>query len=146
MKRCPDVLFILDHIAKPGIKAGMMEPWKADLKELATLPNVVCKLSGVTTEADHGAWYPVGGLGALRDALERVARRSGVTIRTSCDVKRIVSRRGRVVGVELAGGETLDADLVVANVDAQHLYDELLKEPKQLRTLKKASPRSSTAT
>ena len=94
-------------------------------------------------EADHGAWYPVGGLGALRDALERVARRSGVTIRTSCDVKRIVSRRGRVVGVELAGGETLDADLVVANVDAQHLYDELLNEPKQLRTLNKAGKSTS---
>ena len=94
-------------------------------------------------EADHGAWYPVGGLGALRDALERVARRSGVAIRTSCDVKRIVSRRGRVVGVELAGGETLDADLVVANVDAQHLYDELLNEPKQLRTLNKAGKSTS---
>lgn len=94
-------------------------------------------------EADHGAWYPVGGLGALRDALERVARRSGVTIRTSCDVKRIVSRRGRVVGVELAGGEILDADLVVANVDAQHLYDELLNEPKQLRTLNKAGKSTS---
>ena len=94
-------------------------------------------------EADHGAWYPVGGLGALRQALERVARRSGVTIRTSCDVKRIVSRRGRVVGVELAGGETLDADLVVANVDAQHLYDELLNEPKQLRTLNKAGKSTS---
>ncbi len=56
VKRCPDVLFILDHIAKPGIKAGLMEPWKAQMKEIAALPNVVCKLSGVTTEADHAAW------------------------------------------------------------------------------------------
>ncbi len=94
-------------------------------------------------EADHGAWYPVGGLGALRDALERVARRSGVHIRTNCDVKRVVSRRGRVVGVELAGSETLDADVVIANVDARHLYGELLEEPKQLRTLDKAGRSTS---
>ena len=56
VKQCPDVFFILDHIAKPGIKTGEMEPWARQLRELAELPNVVCKLSGVTTEADHAAW------------------------------------------------------------------------------------------
>ena len=96
-----------------------------------------------SVEADHGAWYPIGGLGALRDALERVAHRSGVQIRTSCDVKRIVSRRGRVVGVEITGGETLDADTVVANVDAQHLYRDLVDEPKHLRALDKAGKSTS---
>lgn len=56
VRRCPDVSFVLDHIAKPGIKAGLMEPWKQHIAEMAALPNVVCKLSGVTTEADHDAW------------------------------------------------------------------------------------------
>jgi L-fuconolactonase len=56
VRRCPEVSFVLDHIAKPGIKAGLMEPWAGKLKELAGLPNVVCKLSGVTTEADHQNW------------------------------------------------------------------------------------------
>ena len=56
MRRCPEVSFILDHIAKPGIKAGLMEPWRAHIKEMAALPNVVCKLSGLTTEADHKTW------------------------------------------------------------------------------------------
>lgn len=56
VKRCPDTFFILDHIAKPGIKAGLVEPWKTHLRELAQFPNVVCKLSGVTTEADHDNW------------------------------------------------------------------------------------------
>ncbi len=56
VRRCPEVSFILDHIAKPGIKAGFLDPWRDQLRRLAALPNVVCKLSGVTTEADHAAW------------------------------------------------------------------------------------------
>ncbi len=56
VRQCPEVTFILDHIAKPGIKDGLVEPWKAQLRELAALTNVTCKLSGVTTEADHANW------------------------------------------------------------------------------------------
>lgn len=58
VRRCPEVSFVLDHIGKPGIKAGIKEPWKAEINELARLPNVVAKLSGVTTEADHASWTP----------------------------------------------------------------------------------------
>jgi len=56
MRDCPEVSFVLDHIAKPGIKAGLSDPWRGHIREMAALPNVVCKLSGVTTEADHQAW------------------------------------------------------------------------------------------
>jgi L-fuconolactonase len=56
VRRCPEVPFVLDHIAKPGIKAGLTEPWRQHINEMAALPNVVCKLSGVTTEADHQNW------------------------------------------------------------------------------------------
>jgi len=56
VSRCPEVSFILDHIGKPGIKAGIREPWWREIEELAQLPNVVCKVSGVVTEADHQAW------------------------------------------------------------------------------------------
>lgn len=56
VRRCPDVAFILDHIAKPGIKAGLTDPWRAGIRQLAAQPNVMCKLSGLTTEADHRAW------------------------------------------------------------------------------------------
>ena len=48
--------FVLDHIAKPPIKEGTIEPWKALLRELAKLPNVHCKVSGMLTEADHRHW------------------------------------------------------------------------------------------
>lgn len=56
VQQAPQVSFILDHIAKPDIKHGLLEPWKRDIKALAALPNVVCKLSGMTTEADHQGW------------------------------------------------------------------------------------------
>ncbi len=56
MRKCPEVSFVLDHIGKPGIKAGLLDPWRTHIREMAALPNVVCKLSGVTTEADHDAW------------------------------------------------------------------------------------------
>lgn len=55
-KRCPDVQFILDHIGKPDIKNGLREPWWGQMRELARMPNVACKVSGVATEADHAKW------------------------------------------------------------------------------------------
>ena len=45
-----------DHIGKPAIRAGVMEPWASQMRELAALPHVHCKISGVATEADHAAW------------------------------------------------------------------------------------------
>ena len=50
--------FVLDHIAKPPIKAGTIEPWAKQIRRLAHLPNVDCKVSGMLTEADHQAWKP----------------------------------------------------------------------------------------
>ena len=54
----PDMRFVVDHIAKPRIAAGEMEPWATDLAELAKRPNVFCKLSGMVTEADWADWKP----------------------------------------------------------------------------------------
>jgi L-fuconolactonase len=56
VRRCPEIRFVLDHIGKPGIKAGIDQPWRDQMKALAALPNVWCKLSGVVTEADPAAW------------------------------------------------------------------------------------------
>jgi L-fuconolactonase len=50
----PDQRFVLDHIAKPSIRYGLIEPWAAQIRELAQSPNVFCKLSGMVTEA---RWY-----------------------------------------------------------------------------------------
>jgi len=55
-RRCPEVTFILDHIGKPDIRHGLREPWWGQIRQIAALPNVVCKVSGVVTEADHAHW------------------------------------------------------------------------------------------
>jgi L-fuconolactonase len=53
---CPDISFVLDHIGKPAIRDGQLEPWRDAMHELARRDNIVCKLSGVATEADHQNW------------------------------------------------------------------------------------------
>ncbi len=56
--RVPEVNFVLDHLGKPDVRCKKTGPWAADLKALAALPNVFCKISGLTTEADWGNWQP----------------------------------------------------------------------------------------
>jgi L-fuconolactonase len=52
--RHPHQSFVLDHIAKPRIADELIEPWRTHIGELARRPNVVCKLSGMVTEAGAG--------------------------------------------------------------------------------------------
>ncbi|QFQ95249.1 amidohydrolase family protein [Streptomyces phaeolivaceus] len=52
----PQLTFFLDHLAKPPIASGQQEPWAGELRRLAALPNTVCKLSGLVTEADWKSW------------------------------------------------------------------------------------------
>lgn len=52
----PEQRFVLDHLAKPFIRSGILQPWKEDIEKLASQPNVWCKLSGMVTEADHNRW------------------------------------------------------------------------------------------
>jgi L-fuconolactonase len=54
--RHPNQVFIVDHIAKPRILDNSLSPWKENIKELARRENVYCKVSGMVTEADWGAW------------------------------------------------------------------------------------------
>ena len=68
--RCPDVTIVLDHLGKPDVAGGRLDPWRADLAALAGRPNVVCKLSGLTTEADHRTWTPAVLRPYLAHALE----------------------------------------------------------------------------
>jgi L-fuconolactonase len=54
----PGLVFVLDHLGKPPIASGVLQPWGADLGRLAALPNTVAKLSGLVTEADWDRWQP----------------------------------------------------------------------------------------
>lgn len=56
IESCPNVSFVVDHLAKPPISSGKIVDWKNDLKAVAEFPRVHCKLSGLVTEADHENW------------------------------------------------------------------------------------------
>jgi L-fuconolactonase len=51
-----DQPFVLDHIAKPYIKAGLIDVWERDIKSLAKFENLQCKVTGIITEADWKSW------------------------------------------------------------------------------------------
>jgi L-fuconolactonase len=56
-ERRPELPIVIDHAAKPLIAEGQLDPWRDDLRALARLPNVFCKLSGLVTEAQSD-WEP----------------------------------------------------------------------------------------
>lgn len=56
VRQFPQQAFVLDHLAKPEIRTGGMEPWSEQIRELAKHENVFCKVSGMVTEADHRCW------------------------------------------------------------------------------------------
>lgn len=66
-ERHPALRIVIDHASKPDIARGAVDPWRAQLAELAGLPNVSCKLSGLVTEAGD-AWHP----GELRPYVEHL--------------------------------------------------------------------------
>jgi L-fuconolactonase len=57
-ERLPELTLVVDHLAKPRIREGAMQPWAGELAALAGHPNVACKVSGLVTEADWTAWTP----------------------------------------------------------------------------------------
>jgi L-fuconolactonase len=56
IRRCPETAFVLDHAGKPGIGRRELDPWRGHISRIAAEPNVVCKFSGLVTEARPGAW------------------------------------------------------------------------------------------
>lgn len=56
VRALPEVTFVLDHLSKPPIAKGELEPWATRVRALAAEPNVFCKLSGLVTEADPAGW------------------------------------------------------------------------------------------
>jgi len=77
-------------------------------------------------ELADGLWYPHGGMYGVVEALVSIAKKSGVTFRFNTPVEKILVEGRRAAGVTLASGETLPADLVVANADLGYVYRSLL--------------------
>lgn len=55
-ERCPETAFILCHAGVPDLVSGDLDPWREDIRRLAALPNVACKVSGLATAADRENW------------------------------------------------------------------------------------------
>lgn len=66
----PEQPFVLDHLAKPLIREGILSPWREQIAELAQFPNVMCKVSGLVTEARWHEWQAADFEPYLRAALE----------------------------------------------------------------------------
>lgn len=94
-------------------------------------------------EQSSGAWYVSGGLASLAGALAGVLTRLGVEVHTGAEVEAVRAGADAVSGLRLAGGERVDADVVVANVDATHLYADLLPDRAALRRVLRAPVSSS---
>jgi L-fuconolactonase len=56
LEAAPGLRAVIDHISKPAIGTGKLDPWRGWIAEVAQHPNVHCKLSGMITEADHKSW------------------------------------------------------------------------------------------
>jgi predicted TIM-barrel fold metal-dependent hydrolase len=56
VKAAPDVHFVLDHCGVPDVKARALDPWRDHMREIAALPNVAGKVSGVVAYADPQRW------------------------------------------------------------------------------------------
>ena len=79
-----------------------------------------------------GAWgFPRGGMGAVTGALARAARMYGAQVRTGAEVTKIRTRDGRVTGVALASGESIDAPVVITTAHPQISFLRLL-DPSEL--------------
>lgn len=73
IENCPRVSFILDHCGNPPIKEGALQDWREHMQTIADLPNVVCKISGIVTNADHEKWT----LDDLRPVVEHMIETFG---------------------------------------------------------------------
>lgn len=56
LDRVPGMRAVINHIAKPRIREGVIEPWLSQMERIAAHPRIYCKLSGMVTEADHSNW------------------------------------------------------------------------------------------
>ena len=88
-------------------------------------------------ELTRGIWYPQGGIYTVARAYHRLATEVGVKVRTGCKVDQILIDAGRATGVRTEGGERLQGQAVISNVDVITTYHDLLPESVSHPTLKR---------
>lgn len=123
VQKFPDQPFVLDHIAKPFIKDGLVSPWREQIRELARSENVSCKVSGMVTEANHTGWTAAD----FRPYLDVVAAAFGedrLMYGSDWPVCLLAGRYDQVFGLaaDYAAGWTRDAREKFFGANAARVY------------------------
>jgi len=82
-------------------------------------------------ERAYGVHFAMGGTGAVTAALGALIKRHGIEIQLGTTVDSVVIQNGRATGIRLENGTDLEADVVVSNADAAHLYRKMIPPSQQ---------------
>ncbi|MDE0545678.1 phytoene desaturase family protein [Microbacterium sp. C7(2022)] len=139
LRRLPQLSLLLARPLAAKVEKDFTEPRLRQILEypavfLGGTPYGVPSLYHLMSHLDlsDGVRYPRGGFTEIIRAIERLAVAQGVDVRTGSPVARITTEGERATGVELEGGATFSADLVVSTADLHHTETALL--PPRLRT------------
>lgn len=119
------------HVSDPGLRAILsFHPLLIGGNPFTTTA-IYALISGL--ERRWGVHFPMGGTGALIEGLAGLVRFQGGQLRCGAEVDQILVEERRAVGVRLASGETLAADVVVSNADPAWTYGRLLRHVRRRR-------------
>jgi L-fuconolactonase len=123
VRQFPRQRFVLDHLAKPPIKSGALQPWMDGIRALAAFPNVFCKLSGLVTEADWHRWKPADMAPYLDVAFECFAPQR-LMIGSDWPVCTVAASYGRAMAVvkDYLGRHPVQAQEAVMGGNAQRFW------------------------
>lgn len=121
---------LADNFESSGLQGALALDSALGAEFAARSPGTVLTLlyrwAGLENARNLGVAQPVGGMGAVTQAMAAAARAAGVEIRTGTRVQRIRVEADRACGVELESGESIDAGAVVSNADPRTTFLKLL--------------------
>lgn len=119
----PDQRFVLDHLGKPDVRGGEFQRWRRDLRALAALPHVWCKLSGLVTEADWQSWTPAQLRPYLDEALDAFGA-SRLLFGSDWPVCTVAASYGEVVALvrEAIAGYSADEQALIMGGTTEAVY------------------------
>jgi L-fuconolactonase len=121
VRRFPEQSFVIDHIAKPAIRDGSIDAWRAGMRALAACSNVYCKLSGMATEAEWQGWKPADFAPYIATVLEAFGPQR-VMIGSDWPVCLLAAEYGDVIGIvtdAIGQGSRDDRDAIMGGTAAK---------------------------